>query len=73
VDVAKKDYEEKYTHPEMREEIIEEIKASSKGGEEGEWSTRKSQLLSREYEKRGGGYKARYQDLCHQGQTETFR
>ena len=55
--MAKKDYEEKYTHPEMREEIKEEIKQSDKGGEPGQWSARKSQLLTQEYEKRGGGYK----------------
>jgi hypothetical protein len=55
--VAKKSYEEKYTHPELREEIKEEIKRSDKGGEPGQWSARKSQLLSQEYEKRGGGYK----------------
>ena len=55
--MAKKDYEEKYTHPEMREEIKGEIKQSDKGGEPGQWSARKSQLLTQEYEKRGGGYK----------------
>ena len=55
--MAKQDYEEKYTHPELREKIKEEIKASDKGGKEGQWSARKSQLLTREYEKQGGGYK----------------
>jgi hypothetical protein len=55
--VAKQDYEEKYTHPELREEIKEEIKASDKGGKKGQWSARKSQLLTQEYEKRGGDYK----------------
>ncbi len=55
--MAKKEYEEKYTHPEMREEIKEEVKRSDKGGEPGQWSARKSQLLTQEYEKRGGGYK----------------
>jgi hypothetical protein len=55
--MAKQDYEEQYTHPELREEIKEEIKASDKGGKEGQWSARKSQLLTQEYEKRGGGYK----------------
>lgn len=55
--MAKKDYEEKYTHPEMREEIKEELKQSDKGGDPGQWSARKSQLLTQEYEKRGGGYK----------------
>ncbi len=48
--MAKK--EEKYTHPDLREEI----KQSDKGGNKGQWSARKSQLLTREYEKRGGGY-----------------
>jgi hypothetical protein len=55
--MARQDYEEKYTHPEPREQIKEEIKASDKGGKEGQWSARKSQLLTQEYEKRGGGYK----------------
>lgn len=55
--MAKQDYEEKYTHPDLREKIKEEIKASDKGGKEGQWSARKSQLLTREYEKQGGGYK----------------
>jgi hypothetical protein len=49
--------EEKYTHPDLREEIKEEIKGSDKGGRPGQWSARKSQLLTQEYEKRGGGYK----------------
>jgi hypothetical protein len=31
--------------------------ASSKGGKPGQWSARKSQLLVKEYEKAGGGYK----------------
>jgi hypothetical protein len=55
--MARQDYEVQYTHPELREEIKEEIKASDRGGEEGQWSARKSQLLTQEYEKRGGGYK----------------
>lgn len=55
--MAKKSYEEKYTHPELREKIKQKIQASDKGGEPGQWSARKSQLLTREYEKRGGGYK----------------
>ena len=55
--MAKQNYEEKYTHPELREKVKEEIKASDKGGKGGQWSARKSQLLTQEYEKRGGGYK----------------
>ena len=54
---TKKDYEEKYTDPELREKLKEEIKQSDKGGKPGQWSARKSQLLAREYEKQGGGYK----------------
>ncbi len=55
--MAGKPGEEKYTDPELREEIKEEIRYSDKGGKEGQWSARKSQLLAREYERRGGGYR----------------
>lgn len=50
------DYSQKYTHPELRQRLKEEIKASDKGGEPGQWSARKAQLLKQEYEKQGGGY-----------------
>ncbi|MCZ7437029.1 DUF5872 domain-containing protein [Micromonospora sp. WMMC241] len=46
----------KYTKPELREQLKEEIKASDKGGRPGQWSARKSQLLTNEYKKRGGGF-----------------
>ncbi|MEU1842716.1 DUF5872 domain-containing protein [Micromonospora sediminicola] len=46
----------KYTRPELRERLKEEIKASDKGGRPGQWSARKSQLLTNEYKKRGGGF-----------------
>jgi uncharacterized protein DUF5872 len=55
--MANKSKQEKYTDPDLRERIKEEIKASDKGGMKGQWSARKSQLLTQEYEKRGGGYK----------------
>ena len=55
--MAKKSEGEKYTDPELRERIKEEIKQSDKGGKKGQWSARKSQLLTQEYEKRGGDYK----------------
>ncbi len=58
----KKDYEEKYTDPELREKLKEEIKGSDKGGKPGQWSARKSQLLTQEYEKQGGGYKGEKDD-----------
>ncbi|MDT7856109.1 hypothetical protein RQM47_05605 [Rubrivirga sp. S365] len=50
------DYSEKYDDPELRWRIKEAIQASGKGGDEGEWSARKAQLLTQEYERRGGGY-----------------
>lgn len=53
----KKDYEHDYTHPQLREQLKEEIKDSNKGGAPGQWSARKSQLLTQEYEKHGGGYR----------------
>lgn len=51
------DYDEKYTDPELRRRLKDEIMASDKGGKPGQWSARKSQLLVREYEQQGGGYK----------------
>lgn len=47
-----------YTQPGMRKRLFERIKAGSKGGDPGEWSARKAQLLAREYKKAGGGYKS---------------
>ena len=52
-----KDYERDYTDPELRERLKEEIEASTKGGRPGTWSARKSQLLTLEYERHGGGYR----------------
>jgi hypothetical protein len=49
--------EDNYTDPELRERLKEKIKAGDKGGKPGQWSARKSQLLTHEYEKEGGGYK----------------
>jgi hypothetical protein len=46
----------RYTKPELREQLKEEIQASDKGGRPGQWSARKSQLLTQEYKKRGGGF-----------------
>lgn len=46
-----------YTKPTMRKSLFEKIKRGTKGGDPGEWSARKAQLLAREYKKRGGGYK----------------
>lgn len=47
-----------YTKPGMRASKFKTIKAGSKGGDPGEWSARKAQLLASEYKKAGGGYKS---------------
>jgi hypothetical protein len=48
-----------YTKPGMRKSLFEKIKAGSKGGDAGEWSARKAQLLAKEYKSKGGGYKSK--------------
>jgi hypothetical protein len=61
------DYVEDYTDPQLRERLKEEIKAGDRGGRPGQWSARKSQLLTHEYEAQGGGYR-------HEGErTESQR
>jgi len=45
-----------YTKPAMRKRLFNKIKAGSKGGDAGEWSARKAQMLAREYKANGGGY-----------------
>jgi hypothetical protein len=51
------DYAADYTDPELRARLKEEIEAGDRGGRAGQWSARKSQLLTREYEAHGGGYR----------------
>ena len=46
-----------YTKPGMRKRLFEKIIAGSRGGNPGQWSARKAQLLASEYKKAGGGYK----------------
>jgi hypothetical protein len=46
-----------YTKPTMRKALFEKIKAGSKGGDPGEWSARKSQMLAKEYKAKGGKYR----------------
>jgi len=46
-----------YTKPNMRKSLFKKIKAGTKGGDPGEWSARKAQLLASQYKKAGGGYK----------------
>ena len=46
-----------YTKPTMRKALFQKIKAGTKGGDPGEWSARKAQLLAMEYKKKGGSYR----------------
>jgi len=46
-----------YTKPSMRKSLFEKIKAGNKGGNPGQWSARKAQMLAKEYKAKGGGYK----------------
>ncbi|KAH8113939.1 hypothetical protein DFH11DRAFT_1727449 [Phellopilus nigrolimitatus] len=43
--------EDKYTDPELRAEIKENVHASDKGGQPGQWSARKAQMMASEYKK----------------------
>lgn len=45
-----------YTKPEMRERIKDSVMAGSQGGNPGQWSARKAQLVAQRYKKAGGGY-----------------
>ncbi len=45
-----------YTNPTLRKRLFQEIKKGTKGGDVGEWSARKAQLLAVTYKKKGGGY-----------------
>ena len=46
-----------YTKPELRQRLKNRIMAGSKGGNPGQWSARKAQLLAVEYRNAGGGYR----------------
>ena len=46
-----------YTKPGLRKSIFNRIKAGSKGGDAGQWSARKAQMMAKEYKAKGGGYK----------------
>jgi hypothetical protein len=47
-----------YTKPGMRESLFKSIKSRAvQGTGAGKWSARKSQLLAKEYKRRGGGYR----------------
>ena len=46
-----------YTDPEKRKRIFNRIKAGGKGGDPGQWSARKAQMVAKAYKAAGGGYK----------------
>jgi hypothetical protein len=48
-----------YTQPGLRKALYKKIKAGTKGGDPGEFSARKAQLLAKAYKKatKGKGYK----------------
>lgn len=48
---------DRYTKPELRDKVKEEVTQGDKGGKPGQWSARKAQLVTHEYEQKGGGYK----------------
>lgn len=49
--------ESRYTKPELRKKLYNKIKRGNKGGDAGEWSARKAQLLAKEYKEQGGEYR----------------
>ena len=46
-----------YTKPTMRKNLFNKIKAGGKGGNPGQWSARKAQMLAKQYKAKGGGYR----------------
>ena len=47
-----------YTKPTMRKNLFNRIKAGGKGGNPGQWSARKAQMLAQQYKAKGGGYRS---------------
>ena len=47
---------ENYTKPSMRKRLFQSILAGTSGGNAGQWSARKAQLLAKRYKEKGGGY-----------------
>lgn len=55
--------------PALWDAVKAEITAGDKGGKPRQWSARKAQMASHEYQKRGGGYLGE-RDAHHRGQEE---
>jgi len=47
-----------YTKPSLRKRLFSQIKSGGKGGNPGQWSARKAQMLAAAYKKAGGGYRS---------------
>ena len=45
-----------YSNPTMRKNLFNKIKAGGKGGNPGQWSARKAQMLAKQYKATGGRY-----------------
>mgnify|MGYP003676339559 FL=1 len=45
-----------YTKPSMRKRLVAKIKSGGKGGNPGQWSARKAQMVAKQYKAKGGGY-----------------
>ena len=46
-----------YTKPGLRKRIFQRILRGNKGGNPGQWSARKAQMLAIAYKRAGGGYR----------------
>lgn len=55
-------YEAKYTKPDLRRKLKDELMQGDRGGKSGQWSARKAQMLVKEYEQQGGGYRKEKKD-----------
>lgn len=49
----------KKSEPKLWEKVKKEVTKSSKGGKPGQWSARKAQIATAEYQKEGGGYEGK--------------
>ena len=46
-----------YTKPTLRNRLFNKILRGNKGGNPGQWSARKAQMLALAYKRAGGGYR----------------
>ena len=47
----------KKSNPALWSRIVSSVKSGTKGGDAGQWSARKAQLVAKKYKAAGGGYK----------------